>query len=38
MAAADGDFSATDNYSRLFLWNNGAAGTVNMDDVSVKAS
>jgi hypothetical protein len=38
VASADGDFSATANYSRLFLWNNGAAGTVNIDDVSVKAS
>jgi hypothetical protein len=38
IAATNGDFSASNNYSRLFLWNNGAIGTVNMDDVSVTGS
>ena len=35
VAAQSADLSVTDAYSRLHLWNNGAAGTVNMDDVQV---
>jgi len=31
----DTDLSATNAYSQLYLWNNGAAGTVYMDDVQV---
>jgi hypothetical protein len=37
LGAASGDFAAG-AYSRLFLWNSGAAGTVDVDDVSVTTS
>lgn len=38
VAGTNGDFSATDHYSRLLLWNNGAAGTVDYDDVEVAST
>jgi hypothetical protein len=34
----DTDLSVTNAYSQLYLWNNGAAGTVYMDDVKVANS
>jgi Abnormal spindle-like microcephaly-assoc'd, ASPM-SPD-2-Hydin len=38
VAAADADLSATNNYSRLILWNDPAGGTVYLDDVVVAGS
>ena len=35
VASANADLSVTNPYSRLYLWNNGANGTVYADDVSV---
>ncbi len=37
-AGTNGDFSAADRYSRLLLWNSGAAGTVDFDDVEVAST
>jgi hypothetical protein len=38
VGSSDGDFSAPAPYSRLLLWNNGATGTVYVDDVAVTSS
>lgn len=38
VAAANADLSATNAYARMYLWNNGPAGTVYMDDAQVAAS
>jgi hypothetical protein len=35
VGTVSGDLSAANAYSQLYLWNNGAAGTVYMDDVKV---
>ena len=35
LATASGDFSATNPYGQLYLWNNGATGTVYFDDIQV---
>jgi len=35
IAKTNTDLSATNAYSQLYLWNNGAAGTVYMDDIQV---
>jgi hypothetical protein len=37
VASVAADLAATDAYSRLYLWNNGSAGTVRVDDVLVGA-
>lgn len=37
VGSLDADFSAANPYSRLYLWNNGAAGTVYMDDAQVSS-
>lgn len=36
--SVDGDLSAANRYARLLLWDNGAAGTVLLDDVVVSVS
>ena len=38
IGSATGDLSVTNAYSRLVLWNNGATGTVNLDDVQVAST
>jgi hypothetical protein len=38
IGSAAGNFALASPYSRLFLWNNGAAGTVDLDDVTVSSS
>ncbi len=35
VAQADADLSVTNAYSQLYLWNNGASGTIYYDDVKV---